>query len=63
MNFRWVFSLGGLEDSALDLDVDRHADVFPDLPSLTGVGYLRNASDSPAWMPLPRGGPVRGRGG
>ena len=38
-NFRFVFSLGGIQDGLLDLDIDRHADVFPDLDSLHNAGY------------------------
>lgn len=39
-NFRVVFSLGGREDHLLDLDVDRHAEVFPDDATLEAAGYL-----------------------
>jgi hypothetical protein len=38
-NFLWVYSLGGREDHLLDLDVDRHADVFPTLEELDAAGY------------------------
>lgn len=38
-NFRYLYSTGGLQDHLIDRDVDRHADVFPDLPSMTRAGY------------------------
>lgn len=38
-NFRWIYSLGGREDHLLDHDVDRHAEVFPDLETLESAGY------------------------
>lgn len=38
-NFLHVFSLGGRDDHLLDLDRDRHADVFPDLDALVAAGY------------------------
>lgn len=38
-NFLWCYSLGGKEDHLLNLDVDRHADVFPSREALEGAGY------------------------
>ncbi|MEU5959305.1 hypothetical protein [Streptomyces sp. NPDC047525] len=38
-NFLWCYSLGGKEDHLLDLETDRHADVFPDLEALISAGY------------------------
>lgn len=38
-NFRVIFSLGGIEDHLLDLDEDRHAEVFPDMETLDEAGY------------------------
>lgn len=38
-NFRIVYSMGGTQDHLLDLERDRHAEVFPDLDSLTQAGY------------------------
>jgi hypothetical protein len=38
-NFRFLFSTGGKEDHLIDVDRDRHADVFPDLPTMTRAGY------------------------
>lgn len=39
-NFRWLYSLGGKEDHLLDLDVDRHAEVFATDDDLASAGYL-----------------------
>lgn len=45
-NFRWLFSLGGREDHLIDRDRDRHADVFPDVDSISAAGYeSQDASD------------------
>ena len=38
-NFRVIFSLGGVEDHLIDLDNDRHAEVFHDLTQLEAAGY------------------------
>lgn len=38
-NFKIVYSLGGTQDHLLDLDEDRHADVFPTLAEISGAGY------------------------
>jgi hypothetical protein len=38
-NFLICFSMGGREDHLLDLEVDRHADVFPDLDAIEVAGY------------------------
>jgi hypothetical protein len=40
-----VFSLGGKEDHLIDLNNDRHADVFPDLESLVAAGYSDQSDD------------------
>ncbi len=40
INFRWLYSLGGKFDHLLDLDRDRHADVFPDMTTLADAGYI-----------------------
>lgn len=39
-NFLVCFSMGGREDDHIDRDVDRHADVFPDLESMKAAGYV-----------------------
>ncbi|MFJ8752279.1 hypothetical protein ACIREO_23530 [Streptomyces sp. NPDC102441] len=38
-NFLWCYSLGGKEDHLLDLEVDRHADVFPGVAEVEAAGY------------------------
>jgi len=38
-NFRVIFSLGGTQDSLIDKETDRHADVFPTLQALNDAGY------------------------
>ena len=38
-NFVVIFSMGGKQDYLIDVDVDRHADVFPTLESLNEAGY------------------------
>lgn len=38
-NFKFLFSYGGLQDALIDPNVDRHADVFPNLQSLQDAGY------------------------
>jgi len=43
-NFKWVYSLGGNEDSLIDLDHERHADVFPDEQALMDAGYASQAA-------------------
>ena len=43
-NFRYLFSMGGLEDHLIG--DDRHADVFPDEQAIKAAGYLsQDASD------------------
>ena len=45
-NFRWLYSLGGLEDHLIDLVNDRHAEVFPTVEALEAAGYFnQEASD------------------
>lgn len=39
-NFLICYSMGGKEDHLLDLDRDRHADVFPDLEAIEEAGYM-----------------------
>ena len=38
-NLMFCFSMGGRQDSIIDVTVDRHADVFPDLESISAAGY------------------------
>jgi hypothetical protein len=45
-NFRYLYSLGGREDNLIDLELDRHADVFPDDAAILEAGYAnQDASD------------------
>ena len=45
-NFRWLYSLGGKYDHLIDLDTERHADVFPDEDAIVDAGYQsQDASD------------------
>lgn len=45
-NFRYLYSLGGREDYLIDLELDRHADVFPDDAAILEAGYAnQDASD------------------
>lgn len=42
-NFWWVYSLGGTQDSNLDVARDRVADVFPDEAAIAAVGWHSQA--------------------
>ncbi|MGC7097654.1 GP88 family protein [Amycolatopsis lurida] len=45
-NFLWVYSYGGREDSYIDVERDRVADVFPDESAITEAGWSsQEASD------------------
>jgi hypothetical protein len=45
-NFRYLYSLGGREDYLIDLELDRHADVFPNDAAILEAGYAnQDASD------------------
>ncbi|MFJ4790044.1 hypothetical protein [Streptomyces sp. NPDC088794] len=45
-NFLWVYSFGGTQDAALDIDCDRVADVFPNEESIAAAGWnSQEASD------------------
>lgn len=39
-NFRYLYSLGGLEDYLIDKENDRHAEVFPTAKALDDAGYF-----------------------
>jgi hypothetical protein len=39
-NFKWLYSMGGKEDHLIDVDRDRHAEVFPSAESLEAAGYF-----------------------
>lgn len=38
-NFRWVYSMGGKQDSLINKDTERHADVFKDVDEIVANGY------------------------
>ena len=45
INFRWLYSTGGLQDDLITSD-DRRADVFPDEQAITDAGYIsQDATD------------------
>lgn len=45
-NFRWLYSLGGKQDHLLDLETERHAEVFPTEEEIEAAGYKsQDASD------------------
>lgn len=50
-NLVFIFSLGGRQDSLIDLDQDRHDDVFPSLDALLANGYT-DQGDSDLMAPL-----------
>lgn len=39
-NFRYLFSYGGRQDDLIDVDTERHADVFPTSQALIDAGYF-----------------------
>jgi hypothetical protein len=43
-NFWWVYSLGGTQDSNLDVARDRVADVFPDEAAIAAAGWHSQAA-------------------
>lgn len=46
INFKYLYSMGGKEDHLIDLNKDRHADVFPDDVAILDAGYSnQDASD------------------
>jgi hypothetical protein len=45
-NFRYLYSMGGKQDHLIDLENDRHAEVFPDDAAILDAGYVsQDASD------------------
>lgn len=40
INLRFIYSFGGQQDDLIDVDTDRHADVFPTLEALEQAGYV-----------------------
>jgi len=52
-NFRYLFSLGGREDHLVDLDTDRHCDVFPSAAAARAAGYTPQDADDRDSVRLP----------
>ena len=52
-NLKYLFSLGGKEDNLIDLEKDRHAEVFPDLESLIAAGYSDQSESDLLAITLP----------
>ena len=52
-NFKYLFSLGGREDGLIDLENDRHCDVFPSLESLVAAGYTDQSENDLLAITLP----------
>jgi hypothetical protein len=45
-NFILIYSMGGKQDHLIDVEVDRHAEVFPTMDALLEAGYVdQEASD------------------
>jgi len=60
LNFVIIFSMGGKQDHLIDVNVDRHAEVFPTLADLESAGYTDQAESDllAATMPNNRVGIV-----
>lgn len=52
-NFKYLFSLGGKEDHLIDLELDRHCDVFPSLEALNNAGYMDQSENDLLAINLP----------
>ena len=52
-NFLWLYSLGGMEDGLVDLEHDRHCDVFPSLEAAEEAGYTSQHEDDRHCVTLP----------
>jgi len=52
-NFKYLFSLGGKEDHLIDLELDRHCDVFPSLEALNNAGYMDQSENDLLAITLP----------
>jgi hypothetical protein len=52
-NFRWLYSMGGRQDSLVDKDSDRHADVFLSMVSMTEEGYVDQSDNDLQAVLLP----------
>ena len=52
-NFVIIFSMGGKQDHLIDVEHDRHADVFPTLEALEAAGYTDQSSSDLLAATLP----------
>jgi hypothetical protein len=52
-NFKYLYSLGGREDHLIDLENDRHADVFPDDAAILDAGYSNQSESDLLAITLP----------
>lgn len=53
VNFRWVYSTGGKQDHLIDLENDRHADVFTDMTEMAAKGYTSQEDNDLLCILLP----------
>lgn len=53
VNFRWVYSTGGKQDSLIDKDTERHADVFPTFEVMESLGYTSQEDNDLLCVLLP----------
>lgn len=52
-NFRYLFSMGGKEDHLIDLENDRHAEVFKDDAAILDAGYMNQSETDLLAITLP----------
>lgn len=52
-NFRYLFSMGGKEDHLVDLENDRHAEVFKDDAAILDAGYMNQSETDLLAITLP----------
>ena len=52
-NFQILFSMGGKQDHLIDIENDRHADVFPTLEALLEAGYTDQGESDLLAIQLP----------
>jgi hypothetical protein len=52
-NFKILFSMGGKQDHLIDVERDRHAEVFPSLEALEAAGYADQGDSDLLAITLP----------
>ena len=52
-NFKYLFSMGGREDHLIDIENDRHAEVFPDDAAILDAGYMNQSASDLLAITLP----------